>query len=140
MYSGHEVISTSADKLLKEIPYSDLYIEPVELDNIGDYKDRFLNLTHSTSRKHSIRVLDYEGKFIRTLNHHINGLEVDNSCSNIFAIPIENNPYDLIHKLLHQLNVEEVGKSYNKYFDIFTFEDDDCEPVKRTLKIEAKII
>lgn len=132
--ANHEKISSNAESIIAQMP--DNNIKVIELDGKPELhksfneKEKFLNLTHRTSRGKAPTISGY-------LRHHLDGIEHNNASDNILGIS-EGPCAKAIHQLLHEIDFSKKYLYGVKDFDVCKHNGEEFVPC--VLRIKAEVI
>lgn len=110
-YKGKETLHKNWNDIVQKMPENGIKCTKLDGDlKVASFKekDKYLNFTHSTSRKKAPTM----GGYIR---HHLDGIEENNDPENILGISTDG-PANALHILLHDTRFESIDDiTYGKY-------------------------
>lgn len=130
---GHEVISPNVNSIISLMPNSGISYTKLGIDdekNSFRDKHRYLNFTHSTSRKNAPTMAGY-------LRHHLDGIEQNNYPENILGISTDG-PAKALHVLLHDTGFESLSDITRGSYLVLVY--DGKEYVRKELSVRMQIV
>lgn len=143
VYTSNEKASDSVVNIVRALPDSGIVCRKItdEVERAHTFKDKekFLNLTHRTSRSHSPDIIvDIDGNQVTYFKHHIDEIEANNDFENILGLSMKE-PYKTIHSTIHSVGLDPNTLYGGKKFDVCLL-DQDGGIIPKKLEITLRVI